>query len=214
MTYIIIGIIVVAFIFLFSSTSNQSEKKPYIINQNNLYELINRQNINEQQRFISRDYSNALILDKQNNIHIFYNRYKNTDELFQYSYVKYPYNKIVGVESLINNKSVYKTNRSSQFAGAVVGSLTFGAIGMIIGGLSGSKYKENSIKSIDLKITVEDIENPIYKINFLNNFDIYTNKTIEKGYAENSSEVKASIKNIEKWQGIIDVLIRKQNQSI
>jgi hypothetical protein len=213
MTFLIISIIIIFLVYALAK-NKQPKKKIYMINQDNLYSLINKHEIKEKSKFVSRDFSNALVVDEQNNLHIFYSKYKKENGLHEFGNSKFPYNQIIESETIIDSQSIYKTNRSSQLAGMAVGGLAFGSLGMMLGGLTSNKLKLDSIKSIDLKLTVEDINKPVYKINFLTNRDIYTNQLITNGYSKDSTEVKVAINNIEKWHGIMDVLIKKQNNVV
>ncbi|MEC1715934.1 hypothetical protein [Schinkia azotoformans] len=205
-------IIIIVGGFIIFSLQNTKHKSNQLSNQNKLFDLIKEQEINEQQKFISRDYSNALIVDNSNNLHIFYKKYKKDNGEFEFGYAQYSADKIMESEIIIDNQTIQKTVRTSQLAGIAVGGLVAGGLGAVIGGLSGNKTSEEKIKNVDLKILVEDISKPSYKINFLTNFDPDTNYEYKKGYSKDSSEVRAAINNIEKWYGIMEILIRQQNK--
>jgi hypothetical protein len=199
MLYFIIGLVVILFLFALIPIDKKETTKS---NYTALTELINKKNIDIQQKYISNDKSNALILDKNNSLHIFYSKYrKKSDRSFVYGYSKFASHQIIESEIVIDNQSVYTTNRTSQLTGMAIGGI-LGVGGMIIGGLSGKKNINEMIKSINLKITVEDLDKPINKIVFLSN---------QKGIPKDSSEFRVAINNVEKWNGILEVLMRKQN---
>ncbi|WP_223198283.1 hypothetical protein [Bacillus velezensis] len=52
-------------------------------------------------------------------------------------------------------------------SGIIAGGLLGGGIGAAIGGLSASSTQTEMVKSITLKITVENLKNPIHYIHFL-----------------------------------------------
>ncbi|OAS85115.1 hypothetical protein [Metabacillus litoralis] len=211
MVYVIIAIFLAYIIYKYQ---NSKQKETQVSNQNNLLSVINQKDINEQQKFISRDFSNALIVDNENHLHIFYNKFKKQNGEFEIGYAEYSPDQIMESEIIIDNQLIQKTVRSSQLAGIAVGGLVGGGVGAIIGGLSGSKSSEDKIKNVDLKILVEDMSKPSYKINFLTNFDPDTNLEYKKGYSKDSGEVRAALNNIEKWYGIMEILIRQQNKVV
>lgn len=211
MIWVIIVIVIAISIVIFQDKKQNNNQ---ISNQNNLFNLIKEKEINEQQKFVSRDYSNALIVDNNNNLHIFYYKYKKQKGEFEIGYAKYSSDQIIESEIIIDNQSIQKTVRTSQLAGIAVGGLVGGGVGAIIGGLSGRKSSEDKIKNVDLKILVEDMSKPSYKINFLTNFDPNLNVELKKGYSKDSGEVRAALNNIEKWYGIMEILIRQQNKEM
>lgn len=92
----------------------------------------------------------------------------------------------------------------------MVGGVLLGGVGAIIGGLSGTKGSSKYIKEMDIKLTINDIENPIIKINFLDGQDKkHTN--LKQGYHPNDMQYKQAVKDIEKWQGMFDVILHNQD---
>ena len=71
---------------------------------------------------------------------------------------------IISCEVFIDGQSDSRTNRGSQLGGAVVGGLLLGGAGAIIGGLSGSKRTTKKISSVELRITVDDSNNPLHDV--------------------------------------------------
>lgn len=76
--------------------------------------------------------------------------------------------RIVGFKDLMacdivrDGESVIKTSRSSQVGGALVGGLLLGSTGAIIGGLSAKQQLAQEINTITLRITINDLNNPVY----------------------------------------------------
>lgn len=75
---------------------------------------------------------------------------------------------LVAVEVLRNGSSVHKTNRGSQVAGAAVGAVLLGPVGLLLGGLTGSKRSEEKIDRLSLKVFTNDLVNPVHEIVFFN----------------------------------------------
>lgn len=79
----------------------------------------------------------------------------------------YPWSSIASVEVLRDGASITSTNRGSQLMGAAVGEVLLGPLGLLIGGVSGSKRTVQRVTQIGLKIIVDDRHKPIYSIDFL-----------------------------------------------
>jgi hypothetical protein len=72
-----------------------------------------------------------------------------------------------------NSKTIYSTSTTSSSENtvgrALVGGLLFGSTGAIIGGVTSrkeSEQNENSIEKFKLKITINDLKNPIINFDF------------------------------------------------
>lgn len=73
---------------------------------------------------------------------------------------------LVAVEVLRNGSSLTKTNRGSQVAGAAVGAVLLGPLGLLLGGVTGSKRNVEKVDRLSLKIFTNDLVTPIYEIVF------------------------------------------------
>ncbi len=108
------------------------------------------------------------------------------------------YNQILSSEIIQDGSSLYKTNRMSQIGGAALGQILLGPVGLILGGLTGSSRKVDSVTKIDLRIVINDIKNATHIINFLNQKVPIT-----------SSTYKNCIALARKWQDHISVIINE-----
>jgi hypothetical protein len=79
---------------------------------------------------------------------------------------RYKLTDIATVEVLRDGASITSTNRGSQLAGAALGGLAFGGVGMIVGGLSGSTRSQPTIQSVSIKVIVDDRVAPVHVIEF------------------------------------------------
>jgi len=93
---------------------------------------------------------------------------------------------------------VTKTSRSSQIGGAILGGILAGGVGTIIGGLSGKTSSKEKVKTIHLKIIVNDTKNPLQTITFLS----------EPTLIDRNSEkfIKAN-KEVIHWHSLFKVII-------
>ena len=75
----------------------------------------------------------------------------------------YDYSDIVDFELLEDGNSVSK----GGLGRAVAGGLLFGGVGAIVGGVTGGKKSKQTCTSLKIKITVNDLRNPVIYINFI-----------------------------------------------
>lgn len=113
----------------------------------------------------------------------------------------YTYDQILQCEVDVDGDIVLKQSTTSTIGRSVLGGILSGGVGAVIGGVTSSKKQKENINSIDLKITINDHSNPIFKINFLNT------KT-KKG----SILYRLSYDAVERWHGIVSGFIQKGNE--
>jgi len=95
----------------------------------------------------------------------------------------YNYNDIVSFELLEDGNSV----ASGGLGRALVGGALFGGTGAIVGGVTGRKKTKEFCNSLRLKVTINDISNPVVYINFLETRtkkDSFTYKTLANSAQE------------------------------
>ncbi|MFK4823745.1 hypothetical protein ACI0FM_02940 [Paenochrobactrum sp. BZR 588] len=73
---------------------------------------------------------------------------------------------LVAVEVLKNGSSLTKTNRGSQVAGAAVGAVLLGPLGLLLGGVTGSKRNIEKVDRLSLKIFTNDLVTPVHEVVF------------------------------------------------
>jgi hypothetical protein len=115
----------------------------------------------------------------------------------------YNYSKILQCELMVDEESILKQSTSSTIGRSIVGGVLGGGVGAIIGGTTGSRTAKSKIKTIDLKIIVNDPANPVFKVNFLN---METNK--------GSFLYNMTYSVAEQWHGIISGLIVQGNSEV
>ncbi|WP_080845547.1 hypothetical protein [Cytobacillus gottheilii] len=212
----LVAVAIIAYFLINGQSSKDNDKQiknTLIANQNKLYAYLRSKEIYDCKKYISNDYQNGIVFDEKNNEILFISKkFTNDDGTFEYNYNKYKANQVFQSEIIVDDKSIYKTQRGSQLLGAAVGGFALGGIGAIIGGLSGNKTKETKVRSIQLKVSIADTSSPSYKVKFLSNVDPYTGQIDKNGYSTDSSKVKAALNHIERWQGIMDIIIKQQNK--
>lgn len=121
---------------------------------------------------------------------------------------------ILESEVTINNLIVATTNKILQ---EVFGTLIEGKLGDRAGtinvGLFGIKKSNDEIRNIDIRLLIDDINNPLCIINFLHDIDFEAvfRKRLRKGHSKDSKQYKTVIKQVEKWQGMFDVLLQNRD---
>lgn len=110
---------------------------------------------------------------------------------------------LVAVEVLRNGSSLQKTNRGSQVAGAAVGAVLLGPVGLLVGGLTGSKRAIEKVDRLSLKIFTNDLVQPVHEVVF---FDI-------KGTKPESFAVKHASQELDAWHGRLQTILHMRSQS-
>lgn len=117
-----------------------------------------------------------------------------------------PFSNIIESEITLDNQIISKVSKS----GIVAGGLLAGGIGAALGGLSASSIQNEMVKSVTLKITVEDLGKPIHYIDFLPTQEVEGYNT--QGYKKDSNIIQQALKNAEYWHGVMDVIIKKASK--
>jgi len=110
----------------------------------------------------------------------------------------YNYADVLGVELFEDGDSVTSTKRGSQIGRVVVGTALLGGVGAIIGGFSGKKKTSSTANRIEVRITLDDIANPIFDLRFLKH---EVNKS--------SSEYEKSNRSARHALAVIEAMIRQ-----
>lgn len=109
------------------------------------------------------------------------------------------YQDILSSEIFEDGKTITVTNRISQIGGALIGGLVLGSAGAVVGGLSGSKTSsESKATRIDLRLTVNRLDNPVHDINFMG-------AEVDK---ENPL-YETAMEQARHWHGIMEVIIKQ-----
>jgi hypothetical protein len=81
----------------------------------------------------------------------------------------YKYADLISVDVRRNGRSLQKTNRGSQMAGAAVGAVLLGPVGALLGGLTGSQRQEDKITELSVRLTINNESNHYHEIIFFRN---------------------------------------------
>ncbi len=156
--FLIIAVVVI-FILGVAFTYNDGKKA-----EENKQQLFNNiSDVEYTKSYITDDGLRALLVnDSSKDLYI----YQNND------LEKTNYKDILQTEIMENSKAITQTSRSSQVAGTILGSITLGTAGALIGGLSASKKHSSKVKTLGLRIVVNDTNNPVKEF-LIKEFDYY-----------------------------------------
>lgn len=150
----------------------------------------------EDYQWICDDYATMCVLNEDTEQILFFQYdWDNKEYLFL---SEYSFNDVLEAEVLIDGETHSKTSRSSQIGGALLGGVLAGGVGAIIGGLSGKTSSKNLVTSIQLKIVLNDMNNPIVWLTLFNS-DIPTDTT--DPYVSKCENIAIE------WQSIFTVII-------
>lgn len=133
----------------------------------------------------------SLGIDPDNNLVVFVDNNMNTS-IFNFA-------DIVGVEVSRDGQSLVKVNRGGQVGGAVVGAAILGPVGLLIGGLSGSKRTEEFVSRLSLKIYTSDLHSPVQEIVFHEG----TKMSI------NGMAYRSVMNEVDRWYGRFMVIVER-----
>jgi heme oxygenase len=194
---VLLSIIIISIIIIFKT--DKDKIKAQIDTKNKLLQLVTDVKGNCK-RYINEENTKAIVIDEVNKkIHLF----SPTENIN----LPYNFDDIIQSEVIIDDNTITSVNRGSQIVGIAVGGLLAGGIGAMLGGLSGGKISKQEIKNIELKLTLNDMNNPTFKINFLS-------PITKNGWSKDSTKVKNSLSKIDEWQGYIDIILKQQNKVI
>lgn len=113
------------------------------------------------------------------------------------------YNDLISVEIIEDTVTVSKTNRGSQLIGAGIGGALLGGTGAVIGGLSGKKTGSTEIKNVTLRIVIDDENNSVFDLPFLE-----SKYPIKK----TSNQYTKAINSIYSWHSILTKIIENEDK--
>jgi hypothetical protein len=199
MTYILSFIIFWFLLASFLIYLNKDKAKVIFEQKNKFIEGINQNSKGNNKIFFNKENTKAIAIDELNKKIYIYSLHDKTN--------CYDFNDIIQSELIIDDQTVTSSNRGSQIVGMAIGGMLAGGIGALIGGLSGGKTTKQEIKNIELKLTINDMNNPNFRINFLS-------PLTKVGWSKDSVRVKNAFSEIEKWHGYFDIILKQQNNII
>lgn len=159
--------------------------------------LNNLENFSPTLWFFDQFFRSGILVDEPKKEIFLWKFFDDSDKWEQH---RLRYNDILSVEVIEDGITITKTNRMSQLGGVLIGSI-FGGAGAIVGGLSAKKEAGiGKVKSLDLKIIINDTSNPIFNISFLS-------KTSE--ISTNDIKYKDAKAQADHWKAVFEAIIKQ-----
>jgi hypothetical protein len=98
----------------------------------------------------------------------------------------YNYEDIENAEVEVNETLIQTSSVGSQATRGVVGFALLGPAGLLIGALSGKKDSKKYVNKLSLKISINDLENPIFRIIFYDGEKVDFQSVNEKKWAKDA----------------------------
>ena len=114
----------------------------------------------------------------------------------------FKFSQLVAVDVEKNGVSLQKTNRGSQVMGAAVGAILLGPVGLLLGGLTGSKRNVEKVRRLSIKIFTDDLISPVTEIIFFNS---------PSGSDPNGFLVRTAAQLLDEWHGRFLTIIQRAN---
>ena len=208
----IVGVIIYIS-FLVKKKLFAKSKKDLIIEKFE-YELLKIEHFLAVQKFFSPDFSYMIALDEQTDSVCFIERkiivkrnktigkLNKKEEIF--NSVVLGYFDLLQSEIIEDERIITTTVRGSQIGGILVSGLLADGMGSVIGSLSANSSENSEVKTIQLKLVVNDTNKPIHFIHFMK----------EKAPLEkNQEKYRMAMDQVNHWHGIISVLIKRADEN-
>ncbi|MEK9137191.1 MAG: hypothetical protein AAB393_08715, partial [Bacteroidota bacterium] len=111
-----------------------------------------------------------------------------------------PFSDVVGVETLEDGEAITRFSRGSQIGGIVVGGVLLGAVGAMVGGVTGSRKTKQNVHRIALNVIINDLSSPVHSITFLT-----------EPVARNSRSYSDASRLAQDWQAVFKVIMEKRS---
>jgi len=120
-----------------------------------------------------------------------------------------PYKDILEVAILEDGDSITKTSRTSQIAGAIIGDIMLGGLGLLIGSLTGAKRTSSRVSNLDVRLIINNTKSPVWSIAFIRS-ETPKNGIVYKKASEQSNNLHGLIKVLMKQADDEDKLTESQ----
>jgi len=114
---------------------------------------------------------------------------------------------VASVQVIKDGATVTSTNRSAQLAGAAIGGLTLGGVGLLLGGLSGSRRSRSTISSLAIKIIVDDRTAPVHTVQFFRS-------PSNDGTTAQSPLLRPSLEAVDRYHALVVNALRKAQPAV
>ena len=162
--------------------------------------VLSKINFKSDDSYLADNFLTALAINRSREEIAILQRNRETDEfaikIFSFKHI---------IESSVreDNITVTKSSKGSVIGGAMVGGVLAGGVGAVVGGLSGEKTSTDKVYNMNLSITVDDLHNPHYEINFMN---------VPQGVSKSSPVYQNIRTEIDKWHKTFSVIMNRNEK--
>jgi hypothetical protein len=149
-------------------------------------------------KVLSQNLLNGLAINKEIEQFAYARRYTENDD-FKISFLDF--NKIVEAKIITNYDTITSTSTGSVLTRGMIGTLLFGGVGGMIGGITASKTSSQKVKELTLEFILDDVLNPRYTLTFYKR-DVPLNQS------------SPLIQEIEDWYQMFNVIIKRNNKEV
>lgn len=127
------------------------------------------------------------------------------DQYDEFNKISIPFNKILDVTINSNNSSKISVSKGGLIGGSLVGGVLMGGFGAVVGAMGASKSSEEIVNTLDMIITLDDLNSPVIKFNMINS---------NKGISTLSNEYKSTIDLLDEWFGKFTIILKRNEKNI
>lgn len=195
----IIGICGIICIAYYAYNKKEQKSNEYKAKLELLNNLLSEEEYNWTNKLYDIDNNSLLALDTTNKV-ISFIECKKLKQGFTAKKKTFGYDHILESHIVENGSTVINTSRLAQASGAMIGGLVAGGVGAVVGGLSSGQSIDQEVRSLELVLVLNNLENPVHRIKLLTlDKDIYPIKKSDDRYV--NAKEKA-----EYWQHLIKVI--------
>lgn len=145
--------------------------------------------------------AHKIILDHTNK-YLYYIILDKREKKESIKYHKIPYSEIIQAAVIIDEVIISKSSLASKIGGTVAGGILGGGIGAVVGGTNTKKSSSKEINEVELRIIVNDLQNPSISLR------------INESPIKKPEKIK-NIRNLaDEWKTTIDLIIKEENEKI
>jgi len=142
--------------------------------------------------YVSEDGKTGIVIDENQRVMRLYQAHGNEITSKDHSF-----GNLLAVELLQSGQTVTKVSRSSQTGNAILGGLLLGGTGALVGAFTGNSISDQKVNRIDVQLTLNDIDEPVFRLNFMVTPD-------SVGTATHAADLELA----NKWMGRFKVIIK------
>lgn len=114
-----------------------------------------------------------------------------------------PSYKILDVTINTNNSNKISVSKGGLIGGSLIGGALMGGFGAVVGAMGANKTSEEIINTLDLIITVDDLNNPIIKLRIMDS---------DVGIKTSSELYRNTIDLVDEWFGKFTIILKRNEK--